>query len=162
MRLLVFSRVLPAHARGGMQDHAAALARGIAARGHDVTILTTPLPPAESPKPIDGVRIVHVAGVPPIRFTRAWRRESVQVARRLHAEQPFDAFHAQGSSGTAFLAAGWPRRLGVGSVLSLHGTAWDEIRTAWSLFKRGDSSRDRVIAIPKIAKQVYEQISLTG
>src|SRR3954469_23936501 len=114
MRVCVFSRVLPAHARGGMQDHAAALARGIAARGHDVTILTTPLPADQMPKTIDGVRIIYVPGAPPIRFTRAWRRESVAAAKRLHAEKPCDVFHAQGSSGTAFFAAGWPRRLGAG------------------------------------------------
>ena len=162
MRICVFSRVLPAHARGGMQDHAAALARGIAARGHDVTILTTPLPHDQTPKSIDGVRIIYVSGVPPIRFTRAWRRESIAAAKRLHDEKPIDVFHAQGSSGTAFFAGGWPRRLAAGGVLSLHGTAWDEIRTAWSMLTRGDSPRDRRMALPKIAKQVYEQLALTG
>jgi glycosyltransferase involved in cell wall biosynthesis len=126
-----------------------------------VTILTTPLAAGTTPTVIDGVRVVHVPGVPPIRFTRAWRRESILAARRLHTDQPFDVFHAQGSSGTSFFARAWPRHLGAGSVLSLHGTAWDEIRTAWWLLKRGESWRERRMAIPKIVKQVYEHLALT-
>ena len=144
-----------------MQDHAAALASGIAARGHDVTILTTPLPVGSAALPIEGVRVAYVEGAPPIRFTRAWRRQSIVAARRLHDEQPFDVFHAQGSGGTAFLSERWAERLGAGAVLSLHGTAWDEIRTAWHLLKHAATARDRLLAGPKIAKQVYEHLTLT-
>ena len=41
MRICMFVRAMPAHSKGGVQDHALLLSCGLAGRGHDVTVVTT-------------------------------------------------------------------------------------------------------------------------
>jgi len=98
MRVCIVARVVPVHGIGGMQDHTADLWRGLAAAGHVVEVITARHPDGLHEEEIDGVRI-HYVDAPPDNFAgRAWRERSYETFRRIHAPEPFDIVHGEGSS----------------------------------------------------------------
>ena len=118
MRILAISASTRAHLLGGMEDHLHTLMGGLAGRGHDVTVLTARHPDGIVEEVTDGARWVYVDSgghwLDP-----AWPTASVEAARRLLAEAPFDVIHSQASGGLAVVNAAIPSLPPV--VLSLHG-----------------------------------------
>src|SRR6266511_1514948 len=130
MRVLqVTSYYAPAWAYGGPPRVMAEYARGLAARGHDVTVFTTDvLDDSRRARPLrellDGVRVERF---PNLSNTLAWRTKKylppglvAATARRMRA---FDVVHVTDTrtlaTATAYLAA---RAAGVPLVLSAHGS----------------------------------------
>lgn len=117
-------RALPAHRLGGLEYHTRDLVCALAARGHELTVVTTPLPAATARAETDlpaGVQVVTVPGGSPGNYSASfWRALGPQIAR-LHAAAPFDIIHAQEFAGL-FL-----RPRGVPLVCTVHGTMFTEV-----------------------------------
>lgn len=126
MNVCFVTRAMPAHGRGGMEDHALALAAGVAARGHSVTVVTTGHDRLEVERR-DGVEIRYLRGTPPRSYSRAWRRRSTEEVLRLHAERRFDVLHSQSVGAYDLLRRGLHRRAQLPAVVTFHGTPYDEV-----------------------------------
>ncbi len=121
MRILFLADAIFEDIPGGSRVVARELAYGLAARGHDVTILAgRQTPDAPHDVRLGGVRIVRYPGAgSPLAFIREGRR----AAARLWAERPFDIVHTH----FAYAALG-PLRVvprGVPHFRSFYGP-WDE------------------------------------
>ena len=97
MRICIVTIAGYVHGIGGMQRHTSDLARGLAAAGHDVEVITTKHP--------EGIRVVEHEGVR-WRFVevlgnqvdRAWHRASHDEFVAAHRERPFDVIHSESTS----------------------------------------------------------------
>ena len=130
MRLWVPVRTIPAHqSDGGMERLSWAVARGLAARGHVVTVVTTAHPDGRTEEIDQGVRIRYVAGSTWRRYQRRWWEASYRLLESEHEAVPYDAILSQAAGGRPYLVRA-RRRLGLPSVVVLHGSAWGEVRSA--------------------------------
>jgi len=94
MRIAMLSPVAPAHGKGGVQDIGWSLARGLAARGHDVTLITTARADGLREERAADVTVQYLAGTTPMRAARAWNAVSQQAVQRLHATRALDVIHS--------------------------------------------------------------------
>jgi glycosyltransferase involved in cell wall biosynthesis len=130
LRVLGAARCLPFHGIGGMQAIAWDVLRGLARRGHEVTVLTTAMPsrPAE-PFAADGVVVVPLPGTAPGRYGGGW-----WAASRRHAERHFagrvDAVLSVSSAAAGLLALK-NTVLNAPFVFQAHGSSWTEARAKW-------------------------------
>ncbi len=118
LRIALLVKALPLHRPGGQENHAWALARGLADAGHRVTVVTTAHPEGEAECRIDGVRVLHLSGTLPGRNSWRFFRRVAQWTRLFEGE--FDIIHAQG-----FAALRVPT-LATPLVTTVHGTVWSE------------------------------------
>ncbi len=145
MRIALLCRSLPWHRTGGLEWHTWDLARGLAERGHEIFLITTPTPDAEARDRFLGGFSSGGLGVPPKssnppparaalrliecgaqkngRYSVSYLREAAAHCRRLAARAQIDLVHAQGFA--AFLLPE-RTRLGVPFVVTIHGTLWSE------------------------------------
>ncbi len=129
MRIAYLCRSLPLHRQGGLEWHAWDLARGLARRGHQVRIVTTPFePPAKSTALHEQAREANLefhasgearGGLYSVGYLREAAEQVAEWARR----GEIDLVHSQG------FAALFLRRAelgGVPLVVTIHGTWWSE------------------------------------
>lgn len=147
MKILMLARALPAHRTGGVPDHAWMLARGAASRGVGVHIVTTRLEGAPPVSVSDGVTTHYLPGTRPDSYAGGWWRESALGVSALQATERFDLVHCQSDSGYGVVNTGLARRLGLPSLVSQHGTTWDELVTRW----RNGFSADPVASAKNLA-----------
>ena len=77
---------------GGMGSTVYHLSASLAARGHQVTVITRS--GGGSPPSIEGVDVVSVGWIPiPMAFTRSYGRSAMRALKRLHASNPVDVVH---------------------------------------------------------------------
>ncbi len=143
MKILMIARALPAHRKGGVPDHTWMLARGIAARGSAVHILTTRLEGGPAVDVTDGVTTHYLPRTTPDSYDGGWWKESARAALSLHSAERFDLVHCQSSSGYAIVNEGVARTMRIPALVSQHGTYYDELVTRW---KNGFSSDPAVSA----------------
>jgi len=129
MRVAMLSPVTPAHGRGGVQDIVWSLARGLAARGCDVDLVTSAHPQGLDAEVRDGVRLCYL-DVPARDLALhglhgRWMRASRAAVLAAHARAPLGAIHSQSYCGLHLVGA----LPGVPVVATLHGTHVDELRT---------------------------------
>ncbi len=131
LRIALFCRSTPAHhPAGGMERHTDQLARGLARRGHAVTVFTTALaagaaPDAEEP----GLVFCYLAGTRPGVYRGGyWSRSRVAFAAE-QAAAPFDALLSQ--SAGAWGALDLPATERPPCLAVLHGNLGGELATAW-------------------------------
>jgi glycosyltransferase involved in cell wall biosynthesis len=131
MHIVCLTRITLGHAvKGGMEVHVATLARGLAARGHRVTIVTTSRPDGVTDETADGVRTLYLPGTNPGRYSHAWGRAIPSALERLHRQDPIDVVWGEGAGAYYFLGSR-PRPLRVPVVTFLQGTYLGEMGTAW-------------------------------
>lgn len=125
LTILLLTRSLPLHRSGGLEFHSAQLARGLAAAGADVRVITTrdPHDPAQRGGEIAGGVPVHFlqggkAGGYSVGTFRAFDR----LAQLLAPREGRVIIHAQGFAGFAVR----PRRANQRFVVTVHGTLWSE------------------------------------
>jgi glycosyltransferase involved in cell wall biosynthesis len=127
------------HGVGGMQDHTRDLARGLAAAGHDVEVITTRHPHGLSHEQRDGVTWHFVDA--PGRHARlpfhhpAWLAGSLSLFRQLHGQRPFDLVHSESTSAFELVRRGEHRHVPL--VVEYHGTLLSLLRAAWGRARRG-------------------------
>jgi len=153
MRIAFFTRCLPAHGLGGMEIHADQVARGLAARGHEVVLYTTRLVTGHADRSEGGVRIRHLAGTRPRSYVGGYWRVSRRAFMRDHATRPFDVVYSESSGAFGLLRDAPPI---VPVVVFLVGTPAADLRSklrqgihrpriwagiAWNLFGHIQSRR---------------------
>lgn len=130
---------MPAHGRGGMEDHTLSLATGLAARGHAVTVVTTGHDRLETEQ-VDGVEIRYVRGTPPRVYSPAWRRLGTDAVVQLHAAHRFDVLHSQSVGAHELIKRGLHRSLRLPAAVTFHGTPYDEAVSSFNLIRYGSPS----------------------
>ena len=116
----------------GMSVYAQNLLRALAARGHDVVMLSqyrgdeagTRIYGGGPPPPLDGVKVIGLEAVGEQEPFANWERDIqtlVDVAAARHAEKPFDLVHAQYGYPTGLAALEISKRLGIPNVVSIQG-----------------------------------------
>lgn len=126
MRIALFTRCLPRHGLGGMEIHADQVARGLASRGHAITVFTTRLPDGAREDSAAGLRIIYLAGTRPRSYLGGYWKASRAAFDREHVRDPFDAAFSE-SSGAFGLLSRSARPVPV--VLFLIGTPLAELRS---------------------------------
>lgn len=140
MRICVIT--VAGHGIGGMQDHTRELARGFAARGHDVHVITAAHPDGIAGEEVDGAHWHYVAcpsahpSLP--RRHPDWHRLSYELFLRLHRERPFDVVHSESSSALGLLDHGVHRHLPV--VAKYHGNALALYKASLRRVRQGGAS----------------------
>ncbi|MBI3914135.1 MAG: glycosyltransferase family 4 protein [Chloroflexi bacterium] len=127
----MFTRVMPAHGIGGMQDHVLALSAGLAARGHRVSVMTTARADGVEHARVDDVEIFYLKATRVGRYSAAFWRDSARRARDLHSTQPLHILHSHSIGAYGVYRAGLPRQWRIPLVASLHGTHLDVLTTTW-------------------------------
>jgi glycogen synthase len=132
MRILLLSWEYPPRVVGGLGRHVAALARALAAQGHEVHVVTRAHDDQLLPSDdwVDGVRVVRVTDAPPvigfgelIPWVLAFNNRVQSAASRLLREQPYDVIHAHDWL-VAYAAAGLKDAWGIPVVATIHATEY--------------------------------------
>jgi len=131
MNICMFSRIMPAHSKGGMQDHVQSLSAGLVKRNHRVVVITTARTDGIEFEQCEGVEIFYLLGSIPGEYSRAWWYESAAKCVELHRASPFQVLHSQSAGGYGVYKKNVPRELGLPLVTSLHGTHLDVLTTTW-------------------------------
>ncbi len=127
----MFSRILPLHSPGGMQDHVQTLSVGLARRGHHVVVITTARADGKDCDVIEGVEVHFLRDAPSGRNTNAYWFGAARRFEELQRAQPFDVIHSQSVGAYGVYKRGLPRRFGLPLVVSFHGTHLDVLTTSW-------------------------------
>ncbi len=131
MNICMFSRIMPAHSPGGMQDHVLTLSAGLQRRGHHVVVVTSGRADGVEMETIQGVEIHFLKGTPPGRNTNAYWFGAALKLEELESSTPFDILHSQSAGAYGVYKRGLPRRYGLPLVTSFHGTHLDVLTTSW-------------------------------
>jgi glycosyltransferase involved in cell wall biosynthesis len=130
MRILCFSPKLPCHGVGGMQLVAWNLATGLAARGHDVDVITTATVHdrrcAVPEQLADRLAVQYLPNTRPGRYSRGWWRDSAAACLRARRERPGPDVVLSVSTGAM---SALPLLGPVPVVLQAHGTSIAEVRS---------------------------------
>lgn len=153
MKICFFVRAMPAHSKGGLQDHVMTLAEIIVRRGHKVVVITTKHPRSKPFEIIDGVEIYYLDGTVPSSYFKGFWERSVEIFKKLHLNEPFDIVHSHGAGGYGFLKRKVNKKYNIPAVVSLHGTNYDEIKTQLNLLSLEPTNI--VIPLLSILQQLY-------
>ena len=119
-------RALPMHRTGGLEFHAWDLAGALAARGHEVRLLTSRAPAraAWEGDPPGGVTVETLRHGAPGDYSLAFWRGVSRRARELARSGACDVVHAQEFAGLFCGPSAWR---GVPFVVTVHGTMFTEV-----------------------------------
>jgi glycosyltransferase involved in cell wall biosynthesis len=130
LALLAAARCLPLHGIGGMQAIAWDVLKGLARRGHRVTVLTTAISGRTgSSFERDGVTVVPLPGTVAGRYSASWWRESRRYVEA-HLAGDVDAVLSVSVAAAGLLPLK-RSRLAVPFLFQVHGSAWAEALTRW-------------------------------
>lgn len=129
MKICMLIRSMPAHGVGGMEDHTMTLSRTLVQRGHSVDVVTTAHPNEIEKEEIEGIRIHYISHTRSRRYFGGWWRESPPAVFNLHKKVGFDVLHSQSTAAFSVIKRRVHSVLGLPVVISMHGTAIDEIRS---------------------------------
>lgn len=160
LRVCIVTRVVNAHAIGGMQQHTDDLARALVAAGHEVTILTSRIPAlgpdGHPPDLLGGVRwVVADVDMPSLPYTRAWGRASARAFERLTAEHAIDIVHSESAGALGLKRAGLLRLRPW--VVNFHGNAIGYMRAQ---FLAGWAQPQRATGMARALKRVGQMAFL--
>ncbi len=131
MNICMFSRIMPAHTPGGMQDHVQTLSAGLARKGHALTVITSALADGREFEIIDGVKIYFLKGTPPGRNTNAYWFGAARQFEELHLASAFDILHSQSVGAYGVYKRKLNRTYRLPLITSFHGTHLDVLTTSW-------------------------------
>jgi glycosyltransferase involved in cell wall biosynthesis len=129
------------HAIGGMQDHTRSLAKGLAAAGQEVEVITTRHPRGVREEEQDDVRwhyvdaAHHHAWLP--RRDPSWLPRSYEAFVRLQSQRPFDVIHSESASAIGLVRRGVHRCVPL--VANYHGNGVALTRAALARSRAGDA-----------------------
>jgi glycosyltransferase involved in cell wall biosynthesis len=110
MRICLTTIAGPMHSTGGLQDHAATIAGGLVAAGHEVDIISTTHPEGLEEQELDGARWLFV-DAPRHHLDTTWLRRSTERFLAEHGKRPYDVINSESSSGLGLVHAGIHRRV---------------------------------------------------
>ncbi len=127
----MFSRIMPAHAPGGMQDHVQTLSAGLVKRGHRVNVITSARADGIEFEMVQGVKVHYVRDTPPGRNTYKYWNRAADKFEQLHACGPFDVLHSQSVGAYGVFNRRLHRKYRLPLITSFHGTHLDVLTTSW-------------------------------
>lgn len=131
MNICMFSRIMPAHSVGGMQDHVQTLSGGLVKHGHRVIVITSARADGTELEVVDGVTIHFLNGTPVGRNSYTYWYAAATKFEQLHADQPFDILHSQSVGGYGIYKKRLHRKYHLPLITSFHGTHLDVWTTSW-------------------------------
>jgi glycosyltransferase involved in cell wall biosynthesis len=131
MKVCAFGRALPFHGIGGLELHFQAVTRGLAQRGHDVTVITTKCPGTPPCIEDAGVRIHFLEGTLPGRYQFGYWSRSRRMFDRLGGDRAFDIVLSESSGAYGYLNGKIRGMYSLPVVLVAHGTSLRDLRTKW-------------------------------
>jgi glycosyltransferase involved in cell wall biosynthesis len=106
------------------------LARGLAGRGHEVTLVTTARQDGVVEAGEDGVRLLHLPGSSWRRYGRRWWDDSYARLRREHEAVPYDVVVSQSAGALGYLRQA-REELGLPAAAVLHAAPLAPVLSAW-------------------------------
>lgn len=131
MKICMFSRIMPAHSAGGMQDHAQTLSAALVKRGHRVAVITSGLANGAELQSIDGVETYFLKGTTGGRYSERYWSIAAEKFQALQRVEPFDILHSQSVGAYGVYKKKLHRQHHLPLVTSLHGTHVDVLTTSW-------------------------------
>lgn len=116
-----------------MEVHADLLAKGLIAKGHNVSIITTCHPQGIEQEVLDNIHFYYVAGGRPGRYSNKWYRLSEEKFLALHLERPFDVVCSESGGAFGLLRHNIHRRYRIPIILIMQGIFYNEIKTRLNL-----------------------------
>ncbi len=113
-----------------MEQQAATLSAGLAARGHQLQIFTTPHPRGLTAWEERGVPVLGVGPGSFRGYSQRWWDASYAALASAHRQRPFDVIMSQSGGALGYLARA-ERELALGTVVVMHGTILGELHTRW-------------------------------
>lgn len=126
MHICMITRSMPAHGKGGMEDHTLMLCKELAKLNNEVVVITTSLEDKEYEN-IEGVEIYYLKNTEKWRYSKSWWKESVRAFKELDKKYKFDVIHSQSAGAYSILK---DKTIMTPVVTTFHGTSIDEIKTA--------------------------------
>jgi glycosyltransferase involved in cell wall biosynthesis len=127
----MFSRIMPAHAAGGMQDHVQTLSAGLVRRGHHVSVITSARADDKEFDSVDGVETFFLKGTTVGRYSNAFWSASARKFEQLHSEKPFAVLHSQSVGAYGVYKYQFHHKYHLPLITSFHGTHLDVVTTSW-------------------------------
>ena len=165
MKICAFGRALPDHGIGGMERHFQVVIRGLAARGHKVTVLTTACPGLAENGNEENISMHYLSGTIPGRYELGYWKRSSETFFALHRVDSFDVVLSESSGALGYIEK---RSRGKGSTPVLfiaHGTPMREFRQHGlkSLFSPWDILRmGRSLVYHRRMKKILGHVDLVG
>lgn len=129
----MFTRTTFAHSIGGLESHIKMISEALVKKGHSVFIITTQHPKGIEKDEINGVKLFYIKNTNPGKYSISWWQKSPEKFIELHNQEKFDIVHSQGVGGYSFLKKRLHQRCNIPAVISMHGTAIDEIKSRFRL-----------------------------
>lgn len=114
----MISRSLKSHTIGGMEYHIDVLTKGLAEKGHSVSVVTTSHPEGREAETIGGVQIHYLPGTKPGAYSPEWWQSSAEKMEEIMGNM--DVLHSQ--SIACYSALNSIRDSGTALITTSHGT----------------------------------------
>ena len=131
MKICMFSRIMPTHSPGGMQDHVQALSAGLVRKGHAVTVITSGRSDGMDREVIDGVEIHFIKGTAVGRYSSRYWSAAADRFQQLQPTENFQMVHSQSVGAYGIYKRGLCDRYHLPLITTLHGTHSDVLTTSW-------------------------------
>ena len=134
MRICIVTIAAPVHGLGGMQDHTRDLARGLAATGNQVEVITARHPNGLREVEEDGV-LWRFVDAPGRHLDRTWLAASAAAFADAGGASAFDVVHGEGSSALGLLRNGVHHEVPL--VTMFHGNYVGLVKAALGRARKG-------------------------
>ncbi|MBU8921934.1 MAG: glycosyltransferase family 4 protein [Bacteroidales bacterium] len=165
MKICAFGRALPDHGIGGMERHFQVVIRGLAARGHKVTVLTTACPGRTEKRNEENISMHFLSGTIPGRYEFGYWKRSSEKFFALHRVDPFDVVFSESSGAFGYIEKKGREKVSVPVLFIAHGTPMREFRqhglkslfSPWDLMRMG-----RSLVYHRRMKKFLRHVDLVG
>ncbi len=144
MKICVFSRSIPVHSIGGMENHCWSVCLGFSKKGHNVKLITTAHPQGKEYEKINSnFEVFYLKDTKPGKYSKKWWEKSLQKFLEFDKTEKFDIVFSESSGALAILKYNVKNKLSIPIILNLHGTA---LRDAVTQIKQKISIRSILAA----------------
>jgi len=145
MKICVFSRSIPVHSSGGMENHCWTVCLGFSKKGHNVKLITTGHPQGKEYEKINSnFEIFYLEGTRPGKYSKKWWKKSLQKFLELDRTEKFDVVFSESSGALEVLKYKIKHRLSLPIIFRMPGTS---IRDAISKLNQRISIKNIMSAI---------------
>lgn len=155
MKICMLTRVMPTHSKGGMEDHVMLISKLLVSKGCEVIVLTTQHPIGKVEEEIDGVKIYYLPKTKSGSYFDGWWQESINKFIELNSRKPFDVIHSQSAGAYYLIKRKINVKYNIPVVVSLHGIAYDEIKTRYNIALSSKTVVDIIKSLLFILKHLY-------
>lgn len=155
MRIAGFIRLWPSHRGvGGMQGHALNLYSGLAARGHDVHVLTTYHEKKPAVEVEQGVTVHYLKGCPPAVYSNEYFDAASKTLDELNQQKKVDVIHSESDCARRHLGGLIP------VVVTWHGIAYCSYRSRLNLALLDSNKTAHVIELQKTSENIIREMGV--